>query len=184
MKVQKKGKIKSFIPSSEELYRRPIKYTEDQKVMMGIYAKLKPIKVKYLYKDLSDDLNNKKRISFKLKLKSPEKYNQTSTYQSTYFNTKGKQMNDFSNIKSKIFEHKNYGFEYIMKNFNLKMNFYNVLYKKQEKKIRNFITIGDKNQVINSNTINFNTLSNRDVSKKEYRKTMNKLFSRIQKIKE
>ena len=184
MKVQKKGKIKCFIPSSEELYRRPIKYTEDEKVMMGIYAKLKPIKVKYLYKDLSDDLNNKKRISFKLKLKSPEKYNQTSAYQSTYFNTKGKQMYDYSNIKSKIFEHKNYGFEYIMKNLNLKMNFYNVLYKKQEKKISNFIKIGDKNQAINSNTINFNTLSNRDVSKKEYRKTMNKLFLRIQKIKE
>ena len=71
-----------------------------------------------------------------------------------------------------------------MKNLNLKMNFYNVLYKKQENKIRNFIKIGDKNQAINSNTINFNTLSNRDVSKKEYRKTMNKLFLRIQKIKE
>ena len=63
------------------------------------------------------------------------------------------------------------------------MNFYNVLYKKQENKIRNFIKIGDKNQAINSNTINFNTFSNRDVSKKEYRKTMNKLFLKIQKIK-
>ena len=59
-----------------------------------------------------------------------------------------------------------------------------MLYIKNKKKIRNFIKIGDKNQAINSNTINFNTLSNRDVSKKEYRKTMNKLFLRIQKIKE
>ena len=177
-------KRRIFLPKPiVNIYERPYKYSDEQNSMGIITKELKPIKITELYDDISSDLNNKHTISFKNISKFPDSYNQTNSYNSTYFNTRINKMYNFSKVKSRILKTKGYGFEFLIKDINKKMKFLNILYKTQEIKTRKKIGIGDKNQIINSNIIKDNTIANRETSRKEYKKTMNELYSRIKRIK-
>ena len=177
-------KRRIFLPKPiVNIYERPYKYSDEQNSMGIITKELKPIKLTELYDDISSDLNNKHTISFKNISKFPDSYNQTNSYNSTYFNTRINKMYNFSKVKSRILKTKGYGFEFLIKDINKKMKFLNILYKTQEIKTRKKIGIGDKNQIINSNIIKDNTIANRETSRKEYKKTMNELYSRIKRIK-
>lgn len=177
-------KRRIFLPKPiVNIYERPYKYSDEQNSMGIITKELKPMKITELYDDISSDLNNKHTISFKNISKFPDSYNQTNSYNSTYFNTRINKMYNFSKVKSRILKTKGYGFEFLIKDINKKMKFLNILYKTQEIKTRKKIGIGDKNQIINSNIIKDNTIANRETSRKEYKKTMNELYSRIKRIK-
>ena len=177
-------KRRIFLPKPiVNIYERPYKYSDEQNTMGIITKELKPIKITELYDDISSDLNNKHTISFKNISKFPDSYNQTNSYNSTYFNTRINKMYNFSKVKSRILKTKGYGFEFLIKDINKKMKFLNILYKTQEIQTQKKIRIGDKNQIINSNIIKDNTIANRETSRKEYKKTMNELYSRIKRIK-
>jgi hypothetical protein len=96
--------------------------------MGPITKELKPVKMRYLYDDISSDRKtNKPSYSFKFLSKKPDYY--MKTYQSTYFDTRGKSMyNDYSKVKSR-YETKKFGFEHLMKDVNGKINFLNRLFK-------------------------------------------------------
>ena len=181
MKLKKLNK-KIFLPLSEDFYRRPIYYTEDQKIMGAINPKFKPLKIRYLYDDIKDNIN-KEKLVHKTFSKKIDNYNQTITYKSTYFTTKGNHIYDFSNIKSRLYEKNGDDFQHIMNQIHKKMQLYNILYKNQGKKTRNKILIGDKNQMISSSMVDNNKISNKNVSRNAYRKTMTELYTRIRRIK-
>ena len=181
MKLSKLNK-KIFYPISEDFYRRPIHYTEDQKNMGAINPKFKPLKIRYLYDDIKDNIN-KGKLPHRSFSKKFENYNQTITYKSTYFTTKGNKIYDYSNIKSRLYEKNGDDFQHIMNQIHKKMQLYNILYKNQGKKTRNKILIGDKNQMISSSMVDNNKISNKNVSRNAYRKTMTELYTRIRRIK-
>ena len=181
MKLKKLNE-KIFLPLSEDFYRRPIYYTEDQKIMGAINPKFKPLKIRYLYDDIKDNIN-KEKLVHKTFSKKIDNYNQTITYKSTYFTTKGHKIYDYSKIKSRLYQKNGDDFQYIMNQINKKMKLYNLLYKNQGIKTQNKIIIGDKNQMISSSMVDNNKVSNKNVSRNSYRKTMTELYSRIRRIK-
>ena len=172
---------KILLPFPYDIYNKQFRYTDEQKKMGPITKELKPVKMRYLYDDISSDRKtNKPSYSFKFLSKKPDYY--MKTYQSTYFDTRGKSMyNNYSKVKSR-YENKKLGFEYLMNDVNEKINILNTLFKRVEKKTSNKIKIGDKNQIINSTVLNDNSIANQSVSKKAYRTTMKELFLRIKQI--
>ena len=172
---------KILLPLPFDIYNKHYQYTDEQKKMGIITKKLKHVKLRYLYNDISNDSKtNRQSYSFNYLSKKPVYY--TNTYQSTYFDTRGKSMyNDYSKVKSR-YETKKFGFEHLMKDVNGKINFLNRLFKLEEKKAINKINIGDKGQIINSNFLKDNSIPNQNISKKAYRTTMKELFSRIKNI--
>ena len=159
MKLSKLNK-KIFYPISEDFYRRPIHYTEDQKNMGAINPKFKPLKIRYLYDDIKDNIN-KGKLPHRSFSKKFENYN----------------------IKSRLYEKNGDDFQHIMNQIYKKMKLYNLLYKNQGIKTQNKIIIGDKNQLISSTLVDNNNISNKNVSRNAYRKTMTELYSRIRKLK-
>ena len=183
MKIKKKTKIKLFLPIADDFYEKKTHYTNEEKKMGITNKRLKPMKIRYLYEDIKNNINHNKFVLFGNFSKNITNHNKTITYKSTYFNTKISQMYDYSNIKIRLFDRTGYGFESLMNSINKKMNMNNLMYKNEEKIIRNKIKIGDKNQIINSSIIDDNKISNKKNSRNLYRKTMSELYSKIKKFK-
>ena len=172
---------KILLPLPFDIYNKQFHYSDEQNKMGIITKELKPVKIRYLCDDITNDSKtNRQSYTFNYFSKKSKRF--MNTYQSTYFDTRGKSMyNNYSKVKSRH-ENKKLGFEHLMKDVNDKINFLNILFKKEEKRTINKINIGDKGQIINSNIIKDNSISNQNESKKAYRTTMKELFLRIKKI--